>query len=40
MRSWVPFATAAVMSGLFAAGAYPLLAPDDRKHVCHVAVEE
>lgn len=40
MKSWVPFATAAVLSGLLAACAAPLLAPDDRKNVCHVAVEE
>ena len=40
MRSWVPFATAAVMSGILAACAHPLLAPDDRKDACRVAVEE
>jgi len=40
MRSWVPFATAAVMSGVLAGCAYPLLAPDDRKNFCDVVVEE
>jgi hypothetical protein len=40
MRSCFPFAAAVMTSGILAACAYPLLAPDDRKNFCDFAVEE
>jgi hypothetical protein len=40
MKSWFTVVTAAAMSGLLAACAAPLLAPDDVKNFCHVAVKE
>lgn len=40
MKSLRDITTSAVMCGLLSACANPLLAPDDRNHVCRVVVEE
>jgi len=40
MRAWILGATVAVTAVLLGACARPYLAPDERKYVCHVAVDE